>query len=110
VAPVLTYDDAKAIEKSVDGCFMWRPWFPRGYQVVVGNQNWTTNVQGTTPNILDIRDYQMDEGRNFNERDITSRDRVCVIGKTIVDNLFPEGNPVGRPCVLARRLLRLSAF
>jgi putative ABC transport system permease protein len=92
----LTYDDAKAIEKNVDGIAYVAPMVSRGYQLVVGNQNWTTNVQGTTPNILDIRDYQMDEGRNFNERDLNSRDRVCVIGKTIVDNLFPEGNPVGQ--------------
>jgi putative ABC transport system permease protein len=74
---------------------MWHRWFPEGYQLVVGNQNWTTNVQGAPPNILDIRDYTVEEGRNFNNRDMTSRTRVCVIGKTIVDNLFPEGDPVG---------------
>jgi len=92
----LTYEDAQAIEKNVDDILYVAPMVSKGYQVVAGNQNWTTNVQGTTPNILNIRDYTLEEGRNYNTRDMTSRDRVCVIGKTIVENLFPEGNPVGK--------------
>ena len=68
----------------------------RGYQLVVGNQNWTTNVQGSTPNIIDIRDYTVEEGRNINDHDMAGKDRVCVIGKTIVDNLFPDGDPIGK--------------
>ncbi len=92
----LTYDDAKTIEKSVDDALYVAPMVSKGYQLVVGNQNWTTNVQGAPPNILSIRDYTVEEGRNFNNRDMTSRTRVCVIGKTIVDNLFPEGDPVGK--------------
>ena len=92
----LTYDDAKAIEKNIDGIKYVAPIVSRGYQLVVGNQNWTTNVQGSTPNIIDIRDYTVEEGRNMSERDMAGKDRVCVIGKTIVDNLFPEGDPVGK--------------
>lgn len=92
----LTYDDAQAIEKNVDDILYVAPMVSKGYQVVAGNQNWTTNVQGATPNIINIRDYTLEEGRNYNTRDMTSRDRVCVIGKTIVDNLFPEGDPVGK--------------
>ena len=60
------------------------------------NQNWTTNVQGSTPNIIDIRDYTVEEGRNINDHDMAGKDRVCVIGKTIVDNLFPDGDPIGK--------------
>ncbi|MBP5736464.1 MAG: ABC transporter permease, partial [Acidaminococcaceae bacterium] len=92
----LTDDDAKAIEKNIDGIKYVAPIVSRGYQLVVGNQNWTTNVQGSTPNIIDIRDYTLEEGRNISERDMASKDRVCVIGKTIVDNLFPDGDPVGK--------------
>ena len=66
------------------------------YQLVVGNQNWTASVEGTTPNVLDIRSYKLAEGRNMTERDLSSRARVCVIGQTIVDNLFPEGDAVGK--------------
>jgi len=72
------------------------PMVSRGYQLVVGNQNWTSNVQGSTPNIIDIRDYTVEEGRRLTEHDMAGKDRVCVIGKTIVENLFPDGNPVGK--------------
>ena len=92
----LTTDDAKAIEKNIDGIKYVAPIVSRGYQLVAGNQNWTTNIQGSTPNIIDIRDYTIEEGRNINDHDMAGKDRVCVIGKTIVDNLFPDGDPVGK--------------
>lgn len=92
----LTAEDAEAIEKQIDGIAHVAPAVSRSYQLVAGNQNWTTSVEGTTPNILDIRNYQLEDGRNLNQRDITSRDRACVIGQTIVDNLFPDGDAVGK--------------
>jgi len=92
----LTYEDAQAIEKQVDDALYVAPQVSSGYQVVAGNQNWTTNVQGVTPNILDIQSYTIEEGRNYTERDMKSRNRVAVIGQTIVENLFPEGDPVGK--------------
>ena len=92
----LTDEDAKAIEKNIDGIKYVAPMVSRGYQLVVGNQNWTTNVQGSTPNIIDIRDYTLEEGRHINYHDMAGKDRVCVIGKTIVENLFPDGDPVGK--------------
>jgi putative ABC transport system permease protein len=92
----LTYDDAKAIEKKVEGIKYVAPGVQQSYQIVEGNQNWTTQVQGSTPNIIDIRDYKIEDGRMFTTKDMNSRARVCVIGQTIVDNLFPEGNPVGK--------------
>ena len=79
----LTDDDAKAIEKNIDGIKYVAPMVSRGYQLV-------------TPNIIDIRDYTVEEGRNINDHDMAGKDRVCVIGKTIVDNLFPDGDPIGK--------------
>lgn len=92
----LTYDDAKAIEKNVDGIKYVAPGVQSSYQLVVGNQNWTSQVQGSTPNIIEIRDYKITDGRMFSEKDLNARARVAVIGQTIVENLFPEGNPVGK--------------
>lgn len=92
----LTYDDAKAIEKNVDGIQYVAPGVQSSYQLVAGNQNWNTQVQGVTPNILDIRNYQIDQGRMYTEKEMTSRDRVAVIGKTVADNLFPDGGAVGQ--------------
>lgn len=92
----LTYDDAKAIEKDVDGIEYVAPGVSSSYQLIVGNQNWTARVEGTTPNIIDIRSFKVADGRMFAEKDLTSRARVAVIGQTIVNNLFPEGDPVGK--------------
>ena len=92
----LTYDDAKAIEKNVDGIKYVAPGVQSSYQLVAGNHNWNTQVQGMTPNIIDIRNYTIKTGRMYTEKELTSRDRVCVIGQTVADNLFPEGDPVGK--------------
>lgn len=92
----LTYDDAKAIEKNVDGIKYVAPGVQSSYQLVAGNQNWNMQVQGMTPNIIDIRNYTIKTGRMYTEKELTSRDRVCVIGQTVADNLFPEGDPVGK--------------
>lgn len=92
----LTYDDAKAIEKNVDGIKYVAPGVQSSYQLVAGNQNWNTQVQGMTPNVIDIRNYTIKTGRMYTEKELTSRDRVCVIGQTVADNLFPEGDPVGK--------------
>ena len=92
----LTYDDAKAIEKNVDGIKYVAPMVQSTYQLVQGNQNWYSTVMGTTPNILEIRDYTVAEGRNINDRDMSSAERNCVIGQTIVENLFPDGNAMGK--------------
>lgn len=43
-----------------------------------------------TPNIIDIRNYTIKTGRMYTEKELTSRDRVCVIGQTVADNLFPK--------------------
>ena len=92
----LTYDDAKAIEKNVSGIEYVAPSVSSSYQLVVGNQNWTTNVEGTTPNVIDIRSFKVEDGRMFTDKDMDSRARVAVIGQTIVDNLFPDGDPLGK--------------
>ena len=92
----LTEEDAAAIEKNVDGIDYVAPSVQSSYQLVAGNQNWTTRVEGTTPNIIDIRNFKVAQGNMFTEKDLSSRTRVAVIGQTIVDNLFPEGDPIGK--------------
>lgn len=92
----LTYDDMQAIEKQVDGIANISASVNRSYQMVAGNQNWTSRVEGTTPSNFTISSLEVEDGRVLNERDLISRGRVAVIGKTVVDSLFPEGNPVGK--------------
>ena len=92
----LTFDDMLAIEKQVDGIAGISASVYSSYQLVAGNQNWTSRVEGTTPSNFEIQNYELDEGRLFTERDMNSRARVAVIGKTVADNLFPGDDPVGQ--------------
>ena len=65
-------------------------------QVVSGNRNWSTNIQGTTSNYFAIRDWQPSIGRIFTDSEEKAGAAVCLLGQTVVDNLFGEGqNPVG---------------
>lgn len=92
----LTYDDMQAIAKQVDGIANITASVNKSYQLVAGNQNWTSRVEGTTPSSFEISSLEIDDGRILNDRDLVSRGRVAVIGKTVADSLFPEGNPVGK--------------
>lgn len=66
-------------------------------QLVNGNNNWPSSIYGVTPEYLDIRKLKVKDGAMFTEHDIKSAAKVCIIGKTVADNLFPNGdNPVGR--------------
>lgn len=92
----LTYDDMQAIEKQVDGIANITASVNRSYQMVAGNQNWTSRVEGTTPSNFTISSLEVEDGRVLSDRDLVSRGRVAVIGKTVADSLFPEGSPVGK--------------
>jgi putative ABC transport system permease protein len=92
----LTYEDAEAIVKAVDGVQNMSASVSKSYQLVAGNQNWTSSVEGTTPSNFDIQSLEIDDGRIISAKDLTSRSRVAVIGKTVADSLFPEGQPVGK--------------
>ena len=92
----LTYDDARAIERTVDNVAAVAPSVARAYQVVFGNQNWTTNVEGTTPSFMQVRDFSIQNGYSFTARDLDARMRVAVLGKTVAENLFADLNPVGQ--------------
>ncbi|MDE6125988.1 MAG: ABC transporter permease, partial [Muribaculaceae bacterium] len=68
-----------------------------GGQLVNGNNNYPSTIYGITPDYLDIRKLKVKDGAMFSEHDIKSAAKVCVLGKTVVDNLFPNGeDPVGR--------------
>jgi putative ABC transport system permease protein len=66
-------------------------------QAIYGSNNTPTTVYGISPDYLEIRRYKVEDGDMFTEQDIQTAAKVCVIGKTIVDNLFTNGeNPVGK--------------
>lgn len=66
-------------------------------QLVNGSKNWPSQMQGGSVEFLEIKKYSISQGTNFTERDVATYAKVCLVGKTIVDNLFEEGeNPVGK--------------
>ena len=65
-------------------------------QVVCGDKNWNTTVYGCSTEFLVIRNWDVDTGDFFNEQEERQCARVCVLGKTVAANLFPNGDPVGR--------------
>ena len=66
-------------------------------QAISGANNAPTTVYGISPDYLEIRRYKVEDGDMFTEQDIQTAAKVCVVGKTVVDNLFPDGgNPVGK--------------
>ncbi|HLH78085.1 MAG TPA: ABC transporter permease [Candidatus Binataceae bacterium] len=92
----LTVEDADAIAKR-DSAVASVSYLDRQLaQVTYGNQNWTTNVQGVTPNYFSIINWPIVAGRPFDQREATRAARVCVLGQTVVKNLFGSfDNPVG---------------
>ncbi len=92
----LAYKDAQAIAREVGGVNYVAPSVGRGFQLVVGNQNWTTTVTGTTPEYLPVRNLEVASGSFFTSRDLDNRNRVAVIGQTVAANLFGDVNPVGQ--------------
>ena len=92
----LTYTDAKAIGKSVSGIANLAPAVSSSYQLVYGNQNWKTSVQGTTPDQQAIRSYTLAAGSFISSRDENDRARVVVLGNTVATNLFGNASAIGK--------------
>lgn len=66
-------------------------------QAIYGANNTPTSVYGISPGYMEIRRYKVQDGEMFTEQDINTAAKVCLVGKTVVDNLFPNGeNPVGK--------------
>lgn len=92
----LKYDDAKAIKSKIKDIDYVSPTVSSSYQIVNGNQNWNTSVQGVTPEFMSIRSLEVSNGSFITENDMNKRNRVCVIGTTVATNLFNDEDPVGK--------------
>jgi len=94
--PTLTADDAKAILTEIPAVKHVAPNLSGIAQVVFGNQNWSTIVNGTMPEILEIRDWPLSSGRAFTQQDVDGATKVCLLGRTVVENLFGGMDPIGQ--------------
>ena len=93
----LTLADYEAIVEQNKYLSAVSPNVSSGGQAIYGNNNYQTSVTGVSIGYLTIRQLTVESGEMFSEADIKSSAKVCVVGKTIVDNLFGEGqDPVGK--------------
>ena len=90
----LKVSDYEAISK-LDGVRAASPMTNGSYVVIYQNKNWTTSVSGVSYNYLDVNNWSMKSGRFLSEKKVQNRERVAVVGKTVVKNLFGDEDPVG---------------
>ena len=94
-APSLTVDDASSIAE-LPLVSAAAPSSPGTAQLVYGANNWSTQVIGTTPNYLVVRDWRLAAGVPFTDSDIRSATRVALLGQTVAQNLFGDEDPVDK--------------
>ena len=90
----LTEEDAEAIKREVPAIAYVSPNLRTAAQVIAGDLNWSTSIQGVGVDWPNIRAWNVEEGSFFTEGDVRSGTKVAVLGKTVADSLFPDGNAV----------------
>ncbi|MDR2804149.1 MAG: ABC transporter permease [Dysgonamonadaceae bacterium] len=93
----LTAKDVDAIRSQAKYVSAASPLVNASGQWINGSNNWPGSLQGGNSELIAIRKYKIASGTNFTESDVRSSAKVCIVGKTVVDNLFPNGqNPLGQ--------------
>jgi putative ABC transport system permease protein len=92
----LTVEDLEAIKREVPSVSMVTPTVNARSQLVAGNMNWNTSIQGVSEQYPEVRKWTVQSGEFFTDSDVRSAARVVVIGQTIADNLFAGADAVGQ--------------
>jgi putative ABC transport system permease protein len=92
----LTEEDARAMAQEIPLVEVAAPSVRGGAQTVYGNLNWSTAVQGVTPDYLVAREWDVAAGRMFTDEDVDAAAKVVVLGETVARNLFGESDPLGQ--------------
>jgi ABC-type antimicrobial peptide transport system permease subunit len=93
----LTPDDCEAILRECPAVRNASPLVHTRTQVVYGSRNWVpTFIYGVTPAYMDVQNWTMDEGELFTNRDVLNSNKVCVLGQTLVRELFQGESPIGK--------------
>ncbi len=93
----LKIEDVKALQKQAQYIKDISPAVSARGQAINGSLNWPTSMQGVSPPYLDIRQWSLKDGIAFSDADVNSAAKVCLLGQTVVINLFVNGeNPVGK--------------
>lgn len=91
----LKVSDYQAISK-LDGVKAASPYTANSYVTIYQSKNWTTTVSGVSSNFQDVNNWNMAEGRFISSKNVENRERVAVVGQTVVKNLFAGEDPVGK--------------
>ncbi len=92
----LTEEDANAILKECPAVAYISPGARSGGQVIAGNMNWQTGIEGASASYLEIRKWKVEYGEFFTEQDVKAASKVCVLGKTVAKSLFEDSDPIGQ--------------
>ena len=93
----LTIKDVEAVQQRAKYIAKISPMVSSAGQLVYGSNNWPGSVQGGSPDLISIRKYELASGSNFTAHDVRTSAKVCLVGKTVVGNLFPNGeDPLGK--------------
>jgi len=92
----LTLDDVQRIRRNAALAVAVSPMVRSGAQIIGGSGNWSTSVWGVSEQYLEIRDWLLSAGEFFSNADVRAQNKVCVVGQTIVKNLFANEDPVGQ--------------
>ncbi|MFO1317132.1 MAG: ABC transporter permease [Burkholderiales bacterium] len=98
----ITEDDAYALQKEVAGVQVAAPSLRGSGQVVYGNSNWATQIQGTTPEFLEARQWEVVSGKPFDQSHVDAAAKVVLLGQTVAKSLFGEADPVGETVRIRR--------
>ena len=99
-APTLTVEDATAIKNEVANVVAVSPEVRDRMQILANGLNWNTAIQGESPDYPQIRDWDIADGAMFTDADVRSLAKVAVIGKTVMDQLFINQDPVGQTLII----------
>ena len=92
----ITEDDARAIQREVASVQAAAPVMRGGVQVVFGNTNWSTPLQGVTPEYFQAREWDVISGRLLTPEDVDAAGKVVLLGQTVKENLFGSSDPIGQ--------------
>jgi putative ABC transport system permease protein len=95
-ADAFDLSDVAAIRNGIAGLAAVAPVAQASRQAIVGSANWSTSITGSTEAFLTVQGYRLADGRNFTDAELKAGKAVCLLGQTVVSQLFGSASPLGR--------------
>lgn len=94
--PTMKLSDGNAIQEKIPQIKLAAPVLEETAQIVYGNSNWSTGITGTDNRMFQIKEWNLDYGRLFGENDVRNASKVAILGRTVVNELFGDVDPIGK--------------